>query len=120
MLQRAASVEQPVNAAAHLLVDVRTNAVARPTWCFHLTRFLLVPYIDAGTGHGLNDAIVLKLPIHLADGVAVQAGLHGQLTRAGQTMAGREVASRYGETDLVVELRRRGDITFLLDMKTHA
>ena len=43
-----------------------------------------------------------------------------QLLSAEQTMDEGEVASRDGETDLVVELRRRGDITFLLDVKTHA
>ena len=50
----------------------------------------------------------------------MQAGLHGQLTCAGQSMAWRVVTSGYGKTDLVVELGRRGDVAFLLNMESHA
>ncbi len=35
-------------------------------------------------------------------------------------MAWRVVASGYGKTDLVVELGRRGDVAFLLNMESHA
>ena len=82
LLQGAASVEQPVHALAHLAVDVRQVAAAGAGSRLDVARILLVAHIDAGARHGLDHAIVLQLPIHLADRVAVQAGLHRQLARA--------------------------------------
>jgi hypothetical protein len=50
----------------------------------------------------------------------VESGLHRQLAGAGQTVAGGVVTRGDGEADLVVQLRRGGDIAFLLDVKSHA
>jgi len=46
--------------------------------------------------------------------------LHGQLTRAWQAMARWVMPSSYREADLVVELGRRRDIAFLLNVESHA
>ena len=83
LLQGAAGVEQAVDAATHLLVNVGADAVAWPAGGLDFPWFLLVAHIDARASHGFHHAVVFQLAIHLADGVAMQAGLHGQLTRTG-------------------------------------
>ena len=50
----------------------------------------------------------------------MQPGLHGQLAGAGQTVAGRVMTGRDREADLVVQLGRRRDVAFLLDVESHA
>ena len=50
----------------------------------------------------------------------MQAGLHGQLPGAWQAMPRRVMPRRDGKTDLVVELRRRRNVAFLLDVESHA
>ena len=94
--------------------------MARAAGRFDFPGFLLVAYIDARAGHGLDHTIVFQLAVDLADGVAVQARLHRQLAGAGQPVTGWKVTRRDRETDLVVELGRRGNVALLLDMKTHA
>ena len=50
----------------------------------------------------------------------MEAGLHRQLARARQAVAWWVMACRDGETDLVVELGRRRNVAFLLDVESHA
>ena len=50
----------------------------------------------------------------------MQAGLHRQLARAGEAMARGVMPGRDRETDLVVELGRRRNVAFLLDVESHA
>ena len=81
---------------------------------------LLVAHVDAGAGHRFHHAIGFQLAIHLADRVAVQSRLHRQLPGAGKAMPWRVMPRCDGKTDLVVELRRRRNVAFLLDMESHA
>jgi len=71
-------------------------------------------------GHGFHDAIGFQLAVDLADRVAVQSRLHRQLAGAGKAVPGRVMPRCDGKTDLVVELRRRRNVAFLLDMESHA
>ncbi len=66
---------------------------------------LLVSYVDPGASHGFHDSVVFQLAVDLADCVAMQASLHGQLPGAWQPVAWGEVAGSDGEADLVVQLR---------------
>jgi hypothetical protein len=50
----------------------------------------------------------------------VEPGLHGQLPGTGQAVARGVVTRRDGEADLVVELGRRRNVAFLLDVESHA
>ena len=65
-------------------------------------------------------AIGFKLPVDLADRVAMQTGLHRQLTGARQSVAGGVVPRGDREADLVVQLGRRRNVAFLLDVESHA
>ncbi|WP_236629549.1 hypothetical protein [Synechococcus sp. BS55D] len=50
----------------------------------------------------------------------MQSRLHGELAGAGQPVARGVVARRDREADLVVQLGRRRDVAFLLDVESHA
>ena len=119
-MQGAAGVEQAIDALAHFPIDVGHGFAANPWRGLDFAGLLLVAHVDARAGHGLDDTIVFELAVDLADRVAMQARLHGQLARTGQAMARWVVASRDREADLVVQLRRSRDVAVLLDVKAHA
>ena len=70
--------------------------------------------------HGFDDAIGFQLAIHLADRVAMQAGLHRQLTGAGQSVSRGVMPRCDREANLVVQLGRCRNVAFLLDVESHA
>lgn len=120
LLQGAAGIEQPIHALPHLPVQVGHAAVADVGWRFDFPRLLLVAHIDTGARHGLHHPIRFQLAVYLADGVAMQAGLHGQLPGARQAMTRGVMPRCDGEADLVVKLGRRRYVAFLLDVESHA
>jgi len=75
--------QEPIDAVAHLPVNIRQVTATGPRWWFDLPRILLIAHIDPGASHGFHHAIVLELAVDLADGVAMQSGLHRQLARTG-------------------------------------
>ena len=83
LLQGAAGVEEAIHALPNLAVDVRQVPPAGSRRRLDFPWVLLIPYVDARTGHGFHHAVVLQLAVDLADRVAMQAGLHRQLARTG-------------------------------------
>ena len=77
LLQGASGVEQAIDALPHLPINIGQGLAAQARRRLDFPWFLLVTHIDARSGHGFDDPIGLQLAIDLADGVAVQAGLHG-------------------------------------------
>ena len=120
LLQGAARIQQTIHAFAHFSVEIGDAPIADVRRRLDFPGLLLVAHVDAGAGHGFHHAIVFQLAVHLADRVAVQSRLHRQLSGAGQSMPRRVVPRCDGEADLVVKLRRRRNVAFLLDMESHA
>ena len=120
LLQGAAGVEQTVDAFAHFAVEVGDAAVTDVGRGADFARFLLIAHVDAGPGHRFHHTVGLQLAVDLADGVAMQSGLHRQLARARQPVAGWVMPGRNGEADLVVQLGRCRNVAFLLDVESHA
>ena len=82
-LQGAAAVQQAIHALPDLAVDVRKVPSTGTRRRLDFPRVLLISDVNARAGHGLHHAVVFQLPVDLADGVAMQAGLHRQLARTG-------------------------------------
>ena len=120
LLQRAACIQQTIDALAHFSIDIRQAAAPRAGRQLDIAGLLLIAHVDARTGHGLHHAIDLQLAVHLADRVAVQSGLHRQLARTRQPVARRVVTGRNGKADLVVQLARGRDVAVLLNVEAHA
>ena len=120
LLERAAGIEQAIHALAHLPVDVGQDPAPGSRGRFQIPRFLAVSHVDPGACHRFHHTVVFQLAVDLADRVAMQSGLHGQLTGAGQPVARRVVPGCDCKTDLVVELGGGRDLAFLLDMESHA
>ena len=120
LLQGAARIEQSIHTPAHFTVQIGDAAVAHVHRRADFPRLLLVAHINARASHGLDHAVGFQLAVDLADGVAVQSRLHGQLSRARQAMPGWVMPGGDREADLVVELGRRRYVAFLLDVESHA
>ena len=120
LLQGAAGIEQPIDALTHLPVDVGQALGTQSRRRLDLPGLLLIAHIDARARHRLDDAIGFQLAVDLADGVAMQTRLHRQLAGARQSVARRVVPGGDRKADLVVQLGRRRDVAFLLDVESHA
>ena len=120
LLQGATRVEQAIHALAHLSIEIGDATIADMGRRSDFPWLLLIADVDPRTCHRFHHPIGFELAVHLADGVAMQAGLHRQLPRTRKTMPRRVVPGGDSETDLVVELGRCRYVAFLLDVESHA
>ena len=74
-------------------------------------RLRVCPDINTAAMTPLGPAFPLQLAVTCAYGVGVDGKAAGQFTRAGQTVAGTQVAAENGQDDLGNELAIDGDFT---------